>query len=175
MNCTRLSDMSERLTTLEAKVRRPGELAGVCARGLWIRFLQGVTGESPALSSLVPGVGCCWGLSGSGWSTLGCLLVWGRGAGKARDLVPDSRLVWVWASVAGGAGYLEADPSVEKGGSPVPPEAAAPRSGSSSPRLAHVWAQTSRWRRSCLAPASSRPAYVRVERVTPEAEGPNKE
>lgn len=33
MNCTRLSDMSERLTTLEAKVRRPGELAGEAAAG----------------------------------------------------------------------------------------------------------------------------------------------
>lgn len=47
MNCTRLSDMSERLTTLEAKVRRPGELAGVCAR---------VVNQVPA--------GCDWGKPG---------------------------------------------------------------------------------------------------------------
>ncbi|XP_025778884.1 collagen alpha-1(XXVI) chain [Puma concolor] len=47
MNCTRLSDMSERLTTLEAKVRRPGELAGVRAR---------VVDQVPA--------GCDWGKPG---------------------------------------------------------------------------------------------------------------
>lgn len=53
-------------------------------------------GSPAGLSSLVPGAGYCWGLSGSGRPSVGwvSLLGLGRGVGKARDLkAPGSRLV----------------------------------------------------------------------------------
>lgn len=112
MNCTRLSDMSERLITLEAKVRQtgepgPGELAvgrvpqapAGCGSGC-----GSASGTPPGLSSLVPGVGC-YSLGRCGWPSVGwaSLLGWGKGVERARNLkVPGSRLVWVQALGAEG-------------------------------------------------------------------------
>lgn len=86
MNCTRLSDMSERLITLEAKVRQtgepgPGELAvgrmhqapAECGWG------TPASGSPAGLSSLVPGVGRYQGPGSCGWPSVGWATSWGGG------------------------------------------------------------------------------------------------
>lgn len=61
MNCTRLSDMSERLTTLEAKVRPagwPGEWGWRVVRHMLDMAKESPFARSqPSLSSLVSGIG----------------------------------------------------------------------------------------------------------------------
>lgn len=63
MNCTRLSDMSDRLTTLEAKVRWSGDNG---PRELVGEGLASAPGSPAGLSSLVLRDGCCLGLQWPG-------------------------------------------------------------------------------------------------------------
>lgn len=112
MNCTRLSDMSERLITLEAKVRQtgepgPGELAcGEDASGTCRVWLGNPSLREPSRPEQPGPRG--WALPGPrqvrvAFCRLGHLLGWGQGVERAGNLkVPGGRLVWVQASGAEG-------------------------------------------------------------------------
>lgn len=152
----------------------PGELAGV------MRAVSQVPvqpeGAQQARAAWSPGVGCCWGLSGSGWSSLGwaSLVGLGKGVRKARNLeVSDSRLVWVWVSVTGGLGARKVNPWWREEGAMSPPGLVPPTLAPPLPPcLARGGAQTSRRRRSCPVPVCFRPVCIRgAARVTPEAGG----
>ena len=173
MNCTRLSDMSERLITLEAKVRRagapgPGELA------------VGRVRQPPA--------GCGWGNprlrrpsrpvqpSPTDWVLLGPMWLWvafsklcqppgvGEGSGKNKKSEgPRSghRLVWVQAL---GAGRLDAQTLTPQEKEVLSPNLALPPA---------VWHGAGHRRTSSSQPSAC--LYQEEEQVTPEAlEGPDK-
>lgn len=98
MNCTRLSDMSERLTTLEAKVRWPGA-PGLGSWRVCVRVPHQVPagrgwGESPALGSPVGLSSLVLSLGAAGVSVALGSLLWAAPTSWGREGVWGEPEIW---------------------------------------------------------------------------------
>ena len=144
MNCTRLSDMSERLTTLEAKVRWSGDPG---PRELEREELASAPGSPAGLSSLVPRGGCYLGPQ---WlwvifSRLGQPPGVGEGSGMSKKLEGPRQQAGLGVGLSGlSSGRLEAQmltPRWKEEGSRCPPQGCWSPLRLLLPGLARGWAQ----------------------------------
>lgn len=133
--------MSERLTTLEAKVRWSGDPG---PRELEREELASAPGSPAGLSSLVPRAGCCLGPQ---WlwvifSRLGQPPGVGEGRGMSKKPEGPRQQAGLGVGLDGWeTGSPDADPSVERGGKSLSPQGCWPRLGLPLPGLTRGWAQ----------------------------------
>ena len=174
MNCTRLSDMSERLTTLEAKVRWSGDPG---PRELEREELASAPGSPAGLSSLVPRGGCYLGPQ---WlwvifSRLGQPPGVGEGSGMSKKLEGPRQQAGLGVGLSGWeTGSPDADPSVERGGKSLSPPGLlvptqAPPSWSCTGLGSGADGGGAAWHLRAFSPSTS--GSRGVEQLTPEAEG----